>query len=70
MKIKEKKEKKGYVIFVYSQNPTYHDQKEGSQESDYKFYAKTKREVVGLMKTIVDNFDVEHIAVHKEREVQ
>jgi len=70
MEMKEKKEKKGYVIFVYSKDPTYHDQEEGSQESDYKFYARTKREVVGLMKTIIDNFDVEHIAVHKEKEEQ
>ena len=55
--------KSHYEIFCYSDNPALIDCK-----ADHKFMAKTKREVIGLCKTAIDNFDCEHIAIFRIRE--
>jgi len=52
-----------YEIFGYTGNPCNEELK-----ADHKFQVKTKREVVGIMKTMLDNFDCEHIAVFKVTE--
>lgn len=49
-----------YEIFGYPRNPALED-----CDHTHKFQAKTKREVVGLVKTMLDNFDCEHIAIFR-----
>lgn len=38
----------------------------GNNKDKHCFGAKTKRQVVGLMKTIMDNFDPAHVDVMKD----
>ncbi len=59
--MKQKKlQPKHYEIFGYSFNPAFEEGK-----ADVKFMAKNKREVIALVKTMLDNFDCEHIAVFR-----
>jgi len=51
-----------YEIFGFSKNPSL----ENIGSADHKFNAKNKREVVGLVKTMIDNFDVEYIAIFRK----
>lgn len=53
-------QKTHYQLFGYSGNPAYEDCK-----ADHKFMADNKRQVVGLIKTMLDNFDCEHIAIFR-----
>ena len=39
------------------------DDEDGSGRPDYTFHAKNKRQVVGLMKTIMDNFKPTHVEI-------
>jgi len=54
--------KKHYEILGYSENPAL-----GDFKADHKFQAATKREAVGLVTTMLDNFDCDHIAIFKIR---
>jgi hypothetical protein len=58
--------KKKYIIFVYCKNPVYDDQ----EEADHKFTATGKRGLIGILKTIADNYDFEHISIFENKEVQ
>jgi hypothetical protein len=55
-------EKVHYELFGYPRNPALED-----VEHTHKFMASNKREVIGLCKTMLDNFDCEHIAIFKVR---
>lgn len=52
--------KNEFYIFVYSSFE--------SRKPDHTFIATTKREVVGLMKTVMDNFQVSHIDIMSKRD--
>ena len=64
-----------YVICVYTDcldesnialmkdNGTYPKELKGLIKDAWVFHADTKRQVVGLMKTIMDNFDPYHVDV-------
>lgn len=47
-----------YIIITYAEI--------GNDKDKHIFHAKTKRQVVGLMKTIMDNFDPAHVDILKE----
>lgn len=49
-----------YQIFVFSRNPAREDCK-----ADHKLMADNKRQLIGLLKTAVDNFDPEHISIFR-----
>ena len=51
---------KPYIIFIYSSFD--------SEKPDHKFYCKNKREVVGFMKTVMDNFDPSHVDIMSVRD--
>ncbi len=55
--------KEGYLIYGYSFDPSAEEGK-----ADHKFQAITKREVVGLTKTMLDNFDCQHIAIFRVKQ--
>lgn len=38
----------------------------GNDEDNHVFHAKNKRQVVGLMKTIMDNFDPKHVDILRD----
>jgi len=49
-----------YEIFGYSGNPCYED-----VEHSRKLYGKTKKQALGAVKIMLDNFDCEHIAIFR-----
>jgi len=55
-------QKSHYDIYGYPNNPVYEEVKE---DHVIKFQAETKRGVVGLLKTMLDNMDCEHIAIFR-----
>ena len=53
-----------YSVFGYEDNPVYDD----LRKPLFKFQAESKRELIGLLKTYVDNFPFAYIEIFKSYE--
>jgi len=56
-------QKSHYEVFGFDFNPVDED----GFTADHKFICMNKREVVGILKVMLDNFDCEHISIFKIR---
>ena len=63
-----KRDKVHYDIYGYTFNPALDDPDQYDEKATVKFQASTKREIIGLLKTVVDNYNFEHIAIFKVKE--
>lgn len=62
-------DKKLYTVCAYTKNPAVSEVSD-EFKADHTFGAKGKRQLIGILTTLVDNFsDVEYIEIFKTEEV-